>query len=158
MCCGLHPLMNQRGAPALVQTPAASSWPTPFPTVPSTLRKRKVFYYISWSSWSLLSSCPPKEVCCGLHPLMNQRGAPALVQTPAASSWPTPFPTVPSTLRKRKVFYYISWSSWSLLSSCPPKEVCCGLHPLMNQRGAPALVQTPAASSWPTPFPTVPST
>jgi hypothetical protein len=45
---------------------------------------------------------PPKEVCCGLHPLMNQRGALALVQTPAASSWPTPFQTVPSTREEGK--------------------------------------------------------
>jgi hypothetical protein len=42
-------------------------------------------------------SRPPKEVCCGLHPLINKRGAPALVKTLAASLWPTPCLTVPST-------------------------------------------------------------
>jgi hypothetical protein len=70
----------------------------------------------------LLLTHPPKEVCCGLNPLMNQGGAPALVQTPAASSWPTPFLTVPSTLRKRKVFIYISWSSRSSFVVLSPSK------------------------------------
>jgi hypothetical protein len=63
------------------------------------------FFFFSCRNFDLVvsvSSQPPKEVCCGLHPLMNQRGVPALVQAPAASSWPTPFQTVPSTREEGK--------------------------------------------------------
>jgi hypothetical protein len=58
--------------------------------------------------WSWHLSRPPKEVCCGLHPLINQRGAPTLVKTPAASFWPSPCRTVPSTWERETILQLVS--------------------------------------------------
>jgi hypothetical protein len=49
-------------------------------------------HFLAWSSSFL------KKMCSGLHPFIIQRGARALVKSPAASLWPKCHVTVLSTL------------------------------------------------------------